>query len=307
MDRKTICALRKISCIWFLFVPLMVMAQHSFEIGVRGGVAAWSSQTHYVSALPHMHAGLEIAYSDHSPQVIGFRTAITLDRHQTAFGKKNYIDTYQTIDVDNQLMQIDYSIGNLKETYAFWSVGVPVQLSFTWEQFSMALGPKFVFPLAATWHETVNHAALSVYYPDFDNRVYESIPLAASQDFRMEEKGKLTMPKIQYWLASELTYAIPLNTYSRNSHSFLTVGVYVDYCFSGMSIVPNDAESLIMLTDTRDGVPLQRILSPVLSSSRQKETLVSHATLLGVGIKIAYTISPYNPFSRKAHTCHCNK
>lgn len=299
--------MRKVCCIWILLMPLMVMAQHAFEVGVRGGVAAWSSQTHYVRPLPHMHAGLEIGYAYHSPQVIGFRAALTLDRHQTSFGKTNYEDSYQTIDVDNQLMQIDYTISSLKETYAFWSVGVPVQLSFTWEQFSLALGPKFVFPLAATWHETVNHAALSVYYPDYDNRVYESIPLAASQDFQMEEKGKLTMPKIQYWLASELTYAIPLNTYTRNLNSFLTVGVYVDYCFSGVSIVPNEAESLIMLTDTRDGVPLQRILSPVLSSSRQKEALVSHATLLDVGIKIAYTISPYNPFSRRAQKCHCNK
>ena len=305
MDGKTICALRKITCIWILFVPLMMMAQHSFELGVRGGVAAWSSRTHYVSALPHMHAGLEIAYAYHSPQVIGFRTAITLDRHQAAFGKTNYTDTYQTIDVDNQLMQIDYTIGTLKETYAFWSVGIPVQLSFTWEQFNLSVGPKFVFPFSATWHETVNHAALSVYYPDYDNRVYESYPLAASQDFEMNERGTLSLPKIQYWLASELTYDLPLNTYSRRMHSYLTLGVYFDYCFTAQPIEHSDVESLIMLTDTRDGMPLQRVLSPVLTSSHQQTHLVSHAALLDVGIKIAYTFSPYNPFSRSARKCHC--
>lgn len=45
----------------------------------------------------------------------------------------------------------------------------------------------------------------------------------------------------------------------------------------------------IMLTDTWDGMPLHRVLSPVLTSSHQQTHLVSHASLFDVGIKIAYT------------------
>ena len=297
--------MRKVCCILILLVPLMMKAQHYFQAGLRGGVAAWRAGTHYVSTQPNLHAGIEFSYNYRSSQVIGFRTGITVDHQQAAFTKVNYEDTYQTIDVEQQLMQVDYSIGRLQENYTFWSVGIPVQLSFTWEQFNLALGPKFVFPLAAMWHETVNQAALSVYYPEYDNRVYESFPLAASQNFSMEEKGKLTQPKIQYWLAAELTYDLPLNSNTRNLNSFLTIGIYGDYSISGLSISYNDAPSLIMLTDTRDGFPLQRVLSPVLTSSRQKVPLVSHASLFDVGIKIAYTFSPYNPFSRSARKCQC--
>lgn len=305
MDRKEIDLMRRRLLFIFLLVPWFAFAQHYFQAGLRGGVTAWRARTHYVAAQPNLHAGLELAYNYRSSQVIGFRTGITVDHQRASLTKMNYEDTYQTIDVEQQLMQVDYSIGRLQENYAFWSVGIPVQLSFTWEQFTLAVGPKIVFPLSATWHEKADNAALSVYYPDYDNRVYESYPLAASRDFSMEEKGKLSLPKIQYWLAAELTYDLPLNTYARNWNSFLTIGVYGDYSFSGLPIDYNDAASLIMLTDTRDGFPLQRLLSPVLTSSRQKEHLVSHAALFDVGIKIAYTFSPYNPFSRSARKCHC--
>ena len=293
----------------------MVNAQHSFEAGLRGGLADWNAKTYYVAPQPNLHAGIELAYAYRSPQVVGFRTGFTVDLHKAGFGKQNYEDSYQTIDVDNQRMQVDYTIGSLTETYSIWSVGIPVQLTFSWDNVRLAAGPKFVFPLSARWYESAENAALSVYYPDYDNRVYDSYPLAASRDFSMTEQGALTVPKIQYWLASELTYAIPLSPLTSHLSPSLTIGVYFDYSFSGLAIEHNDAPSLITLTDTREGFPLQRILSPVLTSSKSPITnyqspitnpLVSHCALFDVGIKIAYTISPYNPFSRSSRKCHCH-
>lgn len=310
--------------VWFislLCMPFMANAQHFFELGIRGGMAGWNARTYYVNAVPNLHVGLELAYHYVSPQVVGFRTAITLDRHQASFAKHDYTDSYQIIDLDNQLMQIDYTIGSLQEQYVFWSVGIPLQLTFTWDNISLSVGPKIVFPLQASWHETAKQAALSVYYPDYDNRIYDSYPLAASQDFSMQQKGSLSMPKIQWWLASELTYNLPLNSIHNTSHiihhtSYLTFGVYVDYAFSDVPFELNDTKSLIMLTDTRDGFPLQRILSPVLTSSHSSSTvhsalstlyspLITRCSLFDVGIKVAYTFSPYNPSRSSARKCHC--
>ena len=289
----------------FLIMPMLMQAQHYFEAGVKAGVAAWNAQTNYISPQPNMHAGIELAYAYHSPQVVGFRTGLSIDRHQTAFGKHNYEDSYQTIDVDGQLMQIDYTIGNLTETYSMWSVTIPVQLTFSWDQFNLAVGPKIAFPLVAQWREKAANAALSVYYPDYDNRVYDSYPLAASRNFDESAQGNLAMPKIQYWMASEVTYNLPINTYQRNMNFYLTIGVYFDYSFSKVPVEHTDIESLIMLSDTRDGFPLHRILSPVLTSCRQSSPLVSRCALYDVGIKLSYTFSPYNPFSRSARTCNC--
>ena len=65
------------------------------------------------------------------------------------------------------------------------------------------------------------------------------------------------------------------------------------------------AESLIMLTDTRDGFPLQRVLTPVLEANRQGRKLVTDCSLFDVGIKISYAISPYDAHEKAKKSCNC--
>ena len=305
--------------VWILLVllPLAVHGEHVFEAGVRLGAAAWNAQTTYVSAQPGMHAGLEVAYAYHSPYVVGFRVGLSLDRHQAGFGRRNYEDTYLTIDKESQRMQVDYTIGSLSEQYTFWSAGIPLQLALAWQGVSLSVGPKAVFPLSSRWHERAEEAALSVYYPDYDNRVYESFPLAASRHFEEHGNGTFPVRSVQWWLASELSYthtfrsSSSAGTFSSLYHgrsmwlSALTVGVYFDYSFSPVSPEASDRQSLIMLTDTRDGLPLQRILTPVHTANRQGEQLVRKAALFDIGIKIAYSFSPYDTQRRNRDNCHC--
>ena len=284
---------------------MMVRAEHLFEGGVHGGVAGWSAQTIYVNKQVGFQGGAHIYYNYLSQHVIGFRTGLTLDCHRAEFAKTNYEDHYSTIDVEDQRMEIDYTIGKLQERYTTWSVGIPVQLAFSYENVLLFLGGKAVFPMSTRWKQTADNAALSVYYPDYDNRVYESYPLAASRDFAMTNDGKLLMPKVQWWLSAELSYRIALNTWSRRYRSYLIIGVYADYCLTPYEPVRSDAESLIMLTDTRDGFPLQRILTPVMEAKRQGVSLVSRCSLFDVGIKISYALSPYDASRRHSYPCRC--
>ena len=60
-----------------------------------------------------------------------------------------------------------------------------------------------------------------------------------------------------------------------------------------------------MLTDTRDGFPLQRILTPVIEANRQGSKLVTNVGMYDLGIKISYAISPYDPLKAAKRTCHC--
>lgn len=286
-------------------MPFSLMAEHLFEAGVHGGIAGWNAQSHYVSPRVGFHGGAQIYYTYLSPRVIGLRTGVTFDSHHPGFGKLNYEDHYSTIDVENQQMDIDYTIGNLYEKYSIWSVGVPVQLAFTKKRFTFYAGAKAVFPLSSQWKQTVDKAALSVYYPYYDNRIYESYPLSASRDFKQENEGKMTLPKVQWWLALELNYTIPLNTWATRFRSYIMVGAYFDYCFSRYTPSRSMAESLIMLTDTRDGFPLQRVLTPVLEANRQGRKLVTACSLYDVGIKISYAISPYDAHSAAKKSCNC--
>lgn len=288
-----------------LLFPLMAHAEHLLEVGVHGGMASWSSQSVYVNKQIGFNGGAQLYYNYLSPYVVGFRTGLTLDVHNTGFGKTNYEDHYSTIDVENEQMDIDYTIGNLSERYTTWSVGVPLQLALSKKNILFLLGVMAVFPLSTAWKQTVENAALSVYYPAYDNRVYESFPLAASRSFDMSQNGKIKLPKVQWWLAAELSYKIPLNRWSRKNRSYIIVGAYVGYCLTNYTPDKSDAISLIMLTDTRDGFPLQRVLTPVMEANRQSDKLVTRCVLFDAGIKISYAIAPYDSSHHPSYPCRC--
>ena len=289
-----------------LLLPLMAHAEHLFEIGVHGGVAGWSSQPVYVQSQLGVNGGAQLYYNYLSPYVIGFRIGLSCDYHQAGFRKINYEDHYSTIDVENQQMEVDYLIGNLSERYTTWSIGVPVQLAFSAKNVLFLAGIKAAFPLTNSWKQSAENAALSVFYPAYDNRVYEAYPLAASRNFAMYNEGRLALPKVLWWATAELSYKIPINKNSRTHNSYIVVGVYGDYCLSKFTPARSDAVSMIMLTDTRDGFPLQRILMPVMEANRQGQKLVSQMALFDVGIKISYAISPYDASSQpKTTPCRC--
>lgn len=297
--------MRKWMWIWLLWIPLLAHAENLFEAGIHGGVAGWNMPNSYVRSQVGLQAGGHLYYSYLSPAVFGFRLGATLDNHRTGLGRLNYEDTYSTIDVENQQMDIAYTISSLQERYSIWSVGIPVQLALSYKRCTFLIGPKMVFPLACKWNQTVDHAALSVYYPDYDNRVEESYPLAASRDFSMTNTGRITLPKLQWWLAAEFSYAIPVNYWARTYRSYILVGAYADYCVSRYMPAKSQAESLIMLSDTRDGFPLQRILTPVMEANRQNQPLVLGCSLFDVGIKISYAIAPYDAHSDAKRACNC--
>lgn len=305
MDRKEGCAMRRRWFIWLVMMPLWIHAEHVFEVGLHTGLAGWYAQPIYVDKQVGLHAGGQLYYHYLSPYVVGVRTGLTVDKHQAGWGKTEYEDRYSTIDVEDQQMDIEYKIGRLRERYDTWSIGIPLQLSLTKNKFSFLIGPKAVIPVYSTWHQTAEHASLAVYYPDYDNRIEESFPLAASRDFEMSNEGKWTLPNVQWWLAAELSYAVPLGSWSQRHRSYLMVGVYVDFCFSKIRSAEKGAESMLMLTDTRDGFPLQRILTPVVESQRQGRKLVSECMPYAVGITLSYAIAPYNPHSRSGKHCNC--
>ena len=276
-----------------------------FEFGAHFGVAGWNAQTDYVDHQVGLNAGGQAYFSWISSEIYGLRTGFTLDVHNSAFSKSNYQDAYSTLDVDEQRMDIAYSIGQLQERHTVWSFGIPLQLGLNIWNFTLFAGPKVVFPLSATYRQNIKNAALSVYYPDYDNRVEESATLAASRSFEYQSKGKIEVPKVQFWLATELNYTLPIENWATNYRTYIMVGAYFDYCLTPLTPAAAEAESLIMLTDTRDGFPLQRLYTSVWEGNRQNTKLVSRISPFDVGIKISFAISPFDPHPSAHHSCHC--
>ena len=106
-------AMKMMCLLLFIFHFHPSSAEHLFEAGLRAGMASYSAQCLYVSPAPDVHAGVQLGYAYHSTHVIGFRFAATLDRHQAGFRQANYTDTYSVIDVENDPMQVDYTVGLL--------------------------------------------------------------------------------------------------------------------------------------------------------------------------------------------------
>ena len=305
MDGEEDRAMRKTGIVILLLLPALLHAEHVFELGLHGGIANWSAQTAYVDKRIGFQGGGHVYYDYFSPYVIGFRTGVTIDTHNASFGRVSYEDAYSTIDVENEQMDISYSIGDLNERYTMYSVGVPLQIALTKKGFHFLAGAKAVFPIANSWKETVKNAALSVYYPKYDNIIEESYPLAASRDFEMTQSGKQTLPTVQWWIALEAGYTIPLNVNADRHKSYVMIGVYFDYCLTRTSAILNGKESLMMLSDTRDGFPLQRLLYPVVESQRQGQQLVNNRSLFDIGIKVSYAITPVASSRRRAYPCNC--
>ena len=294
---------RHASIVVCLLFPLTVTAEHLFEAGLRIGLAGYHAQCTYVATIPNWHAGVQLTYSYHSPTVFGVRTGLTVDRQQAGFGKTNYTDSYTTMDVENEPMEVNYSIGRLNEVYKTWSMGLPLQLALTWKHICLYVGPKIVMPLRISWQETAEDASLSVFYPLQNNLVQESYPIAASRSFAETQSG-IKKTEIQWWLSAELCYDIALYA-TKRCKSYLSVGAYIDISIVPQKDEPSEQISLLTLSDTRDGLPLHRTMASIITANRQNKQLVWKYQPFNAGIKIAYRFAPYNPLKQNADKCNC--
>ncbi|MBO4690843.1 MAG: hypothetical protein J5621_08205 [Paludibacteraceae bacterium] len=297
---------RGLTFVLLMSLSLFACAEHLFEIGLHGGVSGWNTRPVYVEKRIGFHGGVQIGYTYISPYVIGLHTGLTLDNQHAGFDKANYEDSYSTTDVDNQQMKIAYTIGQLSEQSSMWSVGIPMQLAFSRENISFFVGPKVVFPFANSWRQTVDSTILTVYYPDFDNTVTQSYPLATHRG-KFSQKGQLALPKTQWWLSMELNYSIPLYSKPMQYRSYLIIGAYFDYCLTKTTTSIGSRKSLMMLSDTRDGFPLERIFTPIVEAQRQGRKLIGTCNLFDVGIKLSYAIAPHTARHRSTYPCRCQK
>lgn len=299
---------RLITILLLCAVTCMLTARSYLDVSARIGLAGLTYDCDYGSTTPGYHAAFDIGYLYKSPYWIAFRLGATVEAASSAYYKKDYTDQYSTIDVENELMQVQYTIGTLRERHRSYAVSIPLQIGFHIDKFTFLVGPRMTFPLAATWKQTASDAALAVYYPKYNNLVEESYPLAASRAFEMENNGDLTLPKWQCSLAGELTYDFLITSQYGKTESYISVGVYFDAGLTSAPTYPNqDQYGVLRLTDTRDGFPLKRIMTPALEAWREQHPLVAKFGCFDVGFKVAYRLTSAPRQRRTKHGCNCDE
>ncbi|MBR6508391.1 MAG: hypothetical protein IKT19_02580 [Paludibacteraceae bacterium] len=297
-----------IAIVMLLFVLVPVQARHFLEVGARVGLAGLTYDTDYGTTMPGYHAAVDVGYLYKSPYWVAFRLGATIEAASSSYRKSDYKDSYSVTDVENEVMTIQYNIGVLRERHYSYTASFPIQIGFHIQRFTFLVGPRISLPLSGSYKQTATDASLAVYYPKYKNLVEESLPLAASRSFEMENKGDLTFPKWQCSLAGELTYDFLISSQYGKSESFISVGIYFDAGLTSAPSYPNNEQyGILRLTDTRDGFPLSRIMTPVLQAWREEKPLVAKFGSFDVGFKIAYRLTSAPRQKRRVHGCNCDE
>lgn len=299
--------MKRLIIIVLLVCPVLLHARSYLDVAGRIGIGGLLYDCTYGGLQPGYHAALDVGYLYKSPFWITVRAGASIEAASSIYQRIDYQDKYSTIDVENQEMQVQYAIGRLRERHQAFKVSVPVQIGFYIDKFTFLVGPRFSMPLSATWKETASDASLAVYYPVLDNLVEESYPLAASKSFEMENKGELKLPKWQCSISAELTYEFRVSSDFSKMESYITVGMYFDMGLIHAQTEPNpDYYGILHLTDTRDGLPLSRVMTPVLEAWWEKVPLVTGFRSFDVGFKVAYRLTSLpTVYQPRKHGCHC--
>lgn len=301
--------MKKLIAILFLLLSTSTLhARHFLEVGARVGLSGLTYQTDYGSTMPGYHAAIDVGYLYKSPYWIAFRLGASIEAGSSSYRKSDYEDSYSVTDVENEEMTIQYNIGVLRERHYSYSASFPVQIGFHIQRFTFLVGPRITLPLSGSYKQTASDAALAVYYPKYDNLVEESYPLAASRSFEMENKGDLRLPTWQCALTGELTYDFLISSQYGKSESFISVGVYFDAGLTSAPTYPDsDRNGILRVSDTRDGFPLSRIMTPVLEAWREEKPLVAKFGNFDVGFKVAYHLTSAPRQKRRVHGCNCDE
>ena len=298
--------MKRLILIGLLACSAVLQARSYLDVSGRIGLAGLTYECDYGGTSPGYHAAFDVGYLYKSPYWIAFRIGASIEAASSAYSKKDYQDLYTTIDVENQEMQVQYTIGHLRERHQAYMVSFPVQVGFHIDKFTFLVGPRITLPLGATWKQTASDAALAVYYPKYNNLVEESYPLAASKSFEMENKGELVLPKWQCSLSGELTYDFLISSQYGKSESYISVGMYFDAGLTGAKTEANSEQyGILHLTDTRDGFPLSRIMTPVLEAWHDERPLVAGFRSFDVGFKVSYRLTSAPRQKRTHRGCNC--
>ena len=287
---------------------MAVYGRSYLEAGARIGLAGLTYDCEYGGTMPGYHAALDLGYLYRSPYWVSFRVGASIEAMSSSYYKKHYQDQYTTYDTESNQMDVKYDIGTLRERHRNYAVSFPVQVGFYIRHFTFLIGPRFTLPFGGSWKQSVSDAALAVYYPRYDNLVEESYPLAASRNFAMDAKGDLALPDWQCSLSGELTYDLLIASQYGKTESFISFGIYFDVCLTPISTTAiEDRSGILRLTDMADGLPLSRIMTPVLQAWRDERPLVSKFGNFDVGFKVAYHLTSA-PRQRRTHRgCNCDE
>lgn len=180
--------------------------------------------------------------------------------------------------------QMDYTIktDNIMQKVNQFQFETPVMLAFRYAGVTANLGVKCMFPLKATYTQSLNGLNISAYYPEYDVTVTNEVITGLASDEQFNKTGEMNVPAINLLGSFEFGYEFELG---RDETHAVGVMVYLDYCFwnnySGQQGSTGGMITVSPISDPLDPVPTVNV--DVLSRSS-----ISAMNYFDVGVKVYY-------------------
>lgn len=262
---------------------------HQMELSLRGGLSGLTYQSDFGNLAPSGNTGLDIAYILMG-QYVGFRFGVAFDYSTSRYVAKDYSDQYSAINVQGSQIDISYNM-MFSESHRQTYVSVPLQLGIGVGDWRLFVGPEIKYGLTARFKQSIEHASVDVYYPEYDVMIYEA--LAYDTHIKGNEwKGQIAdFQKFWYGLAAETDYQFDIPGRSGNR---IGVGAYFDFGFNSFSVMPTENMTLLRLTDTADGLPVSRVFTSALEANHHQsggQQLIRSFRYFDCGVKLSFLLT----------------
>ncbi|HHT60918.1 MAG: hypothetical protein QM280_02700 [Bacteroidota bacterium] len=261
---------------------------HYFQISAHGGLSGLTYQSDFGKMNPKANGALGIAYMFYIHGIAGLKLGANVAYSGSQFKAINYHDKYRVVDVEEDKMDVYYTADEITERHHQLLLEIPFQLALRFDPITIDLGPKFSIPLLKKYREQLYGVDLCAYYPAYDVEVDKALALAAGKYLKSGIDGTIDkFPALWISLSTNVAYTIPLK-----SGNELGVGVYADYALKGYLSQRTRNLSLVTITDTHDGIPVERLVESVLRANHalSGKQVVPKYSYFCTGLKLTYNI-----------------
>lgn len=253
-------------------------------VGARIGTAGLTYQSDFGTFRPDIHTGLEMSYAL-LWRGVGIRLGLDITYAASDYVSTNYTDTYSTIDVERDAMDVYYTIGQLHERHNQWYLGIPLQLTLDFKHVTLNIGPKAIIALSTTYRQTLQQADLRCYYPLYDVEIDNALALATGSN-TMTSTGKLiSFPYAWIAITVDGTYNFKLKNGDK-----IGLGLYADVAVNNYKLLKTSNLSLLSISDTKFSIPVERLTESALYSNHAatQSQVVRKFGYFDTGFKLVY-------------------
>ena len=162
-----------------------------------------------------------------------------------------------------------------------------------------------MFPLYMHRTTRAYNADLWCTYPYYESTVDEALALRAGlRGLQQTSSRENMLPVLWYAISLETGYDVYQHVARLRTSSWgLRVSVYADVAINEYEVAKTSNLSVLTLTDTRDGIPVERVLESVLRSNKGYSPLVQSYRYWACGVKLTFLLQKGEQ-RRPCRTCH---